>query len=68
MVNRGAGDTSPEDTDVPSGGNLVAVQRLTKKYICSPEDTDVPMGGNLVAFQRITKGPMNSISPLTLAA
>ena len=67
LVNRGAGDISSEDIDVPSGSNPTAIQRITKQSVCSPEDTDVPMGGNPAAVQRITKGPMNYVSPLTLA-
>ena len=68
VVNRGVGDTSLEDTRVPSGGNPTAVQRITKQSGHSPEDTDVPRGGNPVVVQRITKGPMNYVSPLTLEA
>ena len=66
VVNRGVGDTNPEDIDVPNGGNPTTVQRITKQSICSPEDSSVPRGGNLAAVLRITKGPMNYVSPLTL--
>ena len=68
VVNRGAGDTSTEDTDVPSGGNLSTVQRIKKKSVRSPEDTSIPRGENLATVQRTTKGPMNSVSSLTLVA
>ena len=67
MVNRGAGDIDPEDTDVSSGGNPSVVQRITKQLGHSPKDTHVPRGGNPAAVQKITKGPMNYVSPLTLA-
>ena len=68
MVNRGAGDTSIEDTDVPYRGNSAVIQGITKQLSRSPEDIDVPRGGNPPAVQRITNSPMNSVSPLTLAA
>ena len=68
MVNRGVGDTGPQDTSIPSGGNPTVVQRITKPSGCSPKDIGIPRGGNSAAVERIKKGPMNSISPLTLEA
>ena len=67
VLNRGVEDTSPKDTGVPGGGNLAAVHRMTKQSSRSPEDTGIPRGGNPAPVQRITKGPMNFVSPLTLA-
>ena len=68
VVNRGAGDTSPEETN----------GYQWRKSDRSPEDNKTirsqsighqrSQGRQFAAVQRITKGPMNSVSPLTLAA